>query len=126
VSDETILTELLARYVRSFLHGDVEWYREHLADDFLCIESNGSVLDKARFLQKAAEGPDLAEYQLEQVRIRIYDGFALVHGKASFRRLDATTGRSHLTGVYRKEGGAWRAISAQTTRTLSPRKESLL
>ncbi len=126
MSDESILSALLARYIRSFLHSDVEWYREHLAEDFLCIESNGSVLDKARFLQKAAEGPDLTDYQLEQVRIRIYEGFALVHGKGMFRRQDATTGKSHLTGVYRKEGGAWRAISAQTTRTLSPRKESLL
>ncbi len=35
----------------------MDWYREHLADDFMCIEANGSVLDKTQFLRKTAEGP---------------------------------------------------------------------
>jgi hypothetical protein len=125
-SDEATLTELNERYIESFMKADVEWYREHLADDFLCIEANGSVLDKAQFLRKTAEGPGLADYRLEQVRIRIFGDVALVHGKGLFRRPDATTGISRYTDVYLRAGHDWKAISAQITRNLTRRKESLL
>jgi ketosteroid isomerase-like protein len=125
-SDEATLTELNERYIESFMKADVVWYREHLADDFLCIEANGSVLDKAQFLRKTAEGPDLADYRLEQVRIRIFGDVALVHGKGLFRRPDATTGTSRYTDVYLRVGSEWKAISAQITRNLTRRKESLL
>lgn len=126
MSDESTLAQLNAGYIESLLKGDVEWYREHLAEDFLCIESNGSVLDKSEFLQKTAAGPDLAEYRLEQVKIRIYGDVALVHGKGLFRRRDATKGTSRYTDIYLRIGTQWKAISAQVTRTLSRRKESLL
>jgi ketosteroid isomerase-like protein len=125
-SDESTLTDLNKRYIESFMKADVDWYREHLADDFMCIEANGSVLDKAQFLRKTAEGPDLADYRLEQVRIRIFGDVALVHGKGLFRRRDATTGTSRYTDVYLRVGGEWKAISAQITRNLIRRKESLL
>ena len=125
-TDEVILTELNRRYIESFMKSDVEWYREHLADDFLCIEANGSVLDKDQFLEKTAEGPGLADYRLAQVHIRIFGDVALVHGMGRFRRQDATTGISRYTDIYLRVGTEWKAISAQITRNLTRRKESLL
>ena len=126
MSDESTLARLNDRYIQSFMHADVDWYREHLADDFLCIEANGTVLDKDRFLRKTADGPGLADYRLAHVQIRLYGHIALVHGMGLFRRQDATTGTSRYTDVYRRVGDEWKVISAQITRTLSPRKESLL
>ena len=120
MSDEHTLRQLNDRYIESFMQADVDWYREHLADDFVCIESTGSVLDKTEFLRKTAEGPNLAEYRLEQVRIRIFDNVALVHGTGLFRRHDATTGTSRYTDVYLRVGDDWKAIAAQITRTPSP------
>lgn len=125
-TDETELRQLNDRYIQSLMEADVEWYREHLADDFLCIESNGSVLNKQEFLQKTAAGPDLTDYRLAQVQVRIYGDIALVHGQGHFRRRDATTGTSRYTDIYLRSGSQWKAIAAQVTRTLSPRKESLL
>jgi ketosteroid isomerase-like protein len=127
MSDESTLNRLNARYIESLMKADVDWYREHLADDFVCIEANGTVLDKERFLRKTAEGPDLADYRLAQVQIRLFGDLALVHGTGLFRRRDATTGTSRYTDVYRRvDGDEWKVISAQITRTLSPRRESLL
>lgn len=127
MSDEHTLTRLNARYIESLMKADVEWYREHLAEDFVCIEANGTVLDKERFLRKTAEGPDLADYRLTQVQIRLFGDLALVHGMGLFRRRDATTGTSRYTDVYRRvDGDEWKVVSAQITRTLSPRRESLL
>ena len=80
MSEETTLRKLNASYINSYLTGDVVWYDEHLDDDFICIQSDGSVLDKPRFLFQTARGPDVAQYQLDQVRIRIIGSTALVHG----------------------------------------------
>ena len=49
-SDRVTLERLNQEYVDAFMSANVEWYREHLAEDFVCIESDGSVLDKAEFL----------------------------------------------------------------------------
>lgn len=126
MSDELMLRQLNERYIASYLQADVDWYREHLADDFVCIESDGSVLDKTQFLRKTASGPDVAAYRLEQVQIRIFGDVALVHGKGLFERRDATTGTSRYTDVYHRTGSEWKAISAQITRTLSPPRETRL
>ena len=119
MSAEALLTELNAQYVDAFMTADVEWYRQHLADDFLCIESNGSVLDKPQFLRQTAEGPDVQSYRLEHVQVRIHGDVALVYGTGVIARRDGTTGTSRYTDVYAKTNGAWKAISAQITHAKS-------
>jgi ketosteroid isomerase-like protein len=115
MSDEGVLTELNQQYVDAFMNADVDWYREHLTDDFVCIESNGAVLDKAQFLRQTAAGPGVQSYQLDDARVRLYDDVALVHGFGTFTRLDGTTGQSRYTDVYANVDGTWKAISAQIT-----------
>jgi ketosteroid isomerase-like protein len=114
-SDDATLQELNERYVASFMNADVAWYQRHLAADFVCIESNGTLLDKAQFLQQTAAGPGVQSYQLEEARIRIFGDVALVHGKGTFTRLDGTTGTSRYTDVYARVDGDWKAVSAQIT-----------
>ncbi len=58
------------------MNADVEWYREHLTD-FVVIESDGSVLNKAQFLSNTAKGPDVVDYRLQDVNVRIYGNVAL-------------------------------------------------
>jgi ketosteroid isomerase-like protein len=114
-SDEALLTEMNTQYVDAFMRADVGWYRQHLADDFVCIESNGEVLDKLQFLRQTANGPNVQSYQLEHVRVRILGDVALVYGTGVFTNRDGTTGTSRYTDVYAKTDGAWKAISAQIT-----------
>ena len=63
-SDKTTLERLNQEYVGAFINADVAWYRDHLADDFAVIESDGSVLNKTQFLSNTAKGPDVADYRL--------------------------------------------------------------
>jgi len=51
---EQELRALNEEYIRALLSGDVDWYRARLADDFVCIESDGLILDKAAFLRRTA------------------------------------------------------------------------
>jgi ketosteroid isomerase-like protein len=115
MTDEATLTTLNQQYVDSFMKADVDWYDRHLADDFVCIESNGSKLDKATFLAQTAEGPGVQSYHLDEAQIRIFGDVALVHGKGTFVRLDGSKGQSRYTDVYAKFTGGWKTVSAQIT-----------
>jgi hypothetical protein len=99
------------------MNADVEWYREHLADDFVVIESDGSVLNKAAFLTNTAKGPDVVDYKLQEVNIRIYAGVALVQATGLWTGKDGSNGMSRYIDVYTKTGGTWKTVSAQITRT---------
>ena len=112
-----ILARLNQQYVDAFMQADVPWYRANLADDFVCIESDGSILDKDAFLRNASRGPDVATYRLEDVRIRMFGDVALVHATGRFARRDGSAGTSRYTDVYALRNGAWKAVSAQVTRT---------
>lgn len=116
-SDETTLKQLNQEYVDAFMNADVDWYRDHLADDFVCIESDGSVLNKSQFLGNTAKGPDVAGYKLQEVNVRIYGRVGLVRATGRFTRRDGASGTSRYTDVYVKAGDDWKAVSAQITRT---------
>ena len=117
-SDRDLLLQLNEQYIASYLKADVAWYREHLAEDFVCIESDGSVLDKKEFLVDYGKGPDVASYKLAETTVRIYGDTALVQARANFTRPDGSTGTSRYTDVWVRSGtGQWRTVSAQITRS---------
>ncbi len=117
MSDKTTLERLNQEYVDAFMNVDVEWYREHLADDFVVIESDGSVLNKAEFLTNTAKGPDVVYYKLQKVDVRIYGSVALVQATGLWTGKDGSKGMSRYIDVYVKTGGKWKTVSAQITRT---------
>ena len=116
-SDKDTLERLNKEYIEAYMSADVGWYEKHLADDFVCIESDGSVLNKAQFLSKTAKGPDVADYKLQKVNVRIYGVVALVQATGIFTRKDESLGVSRYTDIYVQTQGEWKAISAQITRT---------
>jgi hypothetical protein len=115
MSDESVLRALNDQYVRAFLEWDVEWYRENLADEFVCIESDGSLLDKPQFLCATARPHDVVSFDLQEVRIRFFSDVALIHARGLFTHEDGRTGTSRYTDVYAKLAGEWKTISAQIT-----------
>jgi len=117
-SDEQTLARLNQEYVEAFMNADVDWYREHLADEFIVIESDGSLLTKEQFLRNTVKGPDVADYKLHEVDIRIYGNAALVRATGVWTRKDGKMGMSRYTDVYVRKNGGWKTVSAQITRTL--------
>jgi len=116
-SDLGTLQQLNQEYVDAFMNADVEWYRAHLAEDFVCVESDGSVLNKAEFLSNTVKGPDVVEYKLHEVDIRVYGDAALVRATGVWIREDGSMGMSRYTDVYIRASSEWKAVSAQITRT---------
>ena len=103
-------------FVRALLSGDVEWYRARLTDDFVCIESDGLILDKAAFLRRAAWGSTLASYALEEVTVNIYGDVALVRAKARWTDRVGITGFNRYLEVCIHTRGEWKFVSVQATR----------
>ena len=119
MSPEIELRQLNEAYVRAALDGDVEWHRNHLAEDFVCIDSDGSVLDKAAFLRQTAQEPELASYHLDEVHIRVYGEVALIRAQGSWKARNGTPGISCYTDVYVRSNDRWLAVSAQITRPVA-------
>lgn len=116
-TDKTTLERLNQEYVDAFMNADVEWYREHLAEDFLVIESDGSVFNKTQFLSNTAKGPDVADYRLQDVNVRVYGNVALVQATGLWTGKDGSKGMSRYMDVYLKTREEWKAVSAQITRS---------
>ena len=117
---ESKIRSLNEQYVAAALAGDVEWYRAHLADEFVCIDSDGSVLDKSAFLKMTAGMPELAEYHLDEVDVSFYGDVALVRAKASWKTHHGTPGVSRYVDIYVHSDEGWKCVSAQITRPASP------
>jgi len=121
-SDSAILLRLNQEYVDAFMNADVDWYREHLADDFEGIESDGSLLNKADFLLNTLKGPDVIDYKLDSVEVRLYRDVALVRATGLWTGKNGCQGLSRYTDVYLKTTIGWKIVSAQIT--CAPRSEA--
>ena len=119
-SDHAILMQLNQEYVDAFMNADVEWYREHLTEDFEVIESDGSTLNKSEFLLNTAKGPDVTEYKVQDVKLRIFGDVALVRATGLWTGRNGFQGLSRYTDVYLRTGSGWKATSAQITRAAAP------
>jgi ketosteroid isomerase-like protein len=114
--DQARLRQLNEQYIEAVMNADVNWYQQHLADDFVCIDSEGTVLDKEAFLRHTSRGPYVSNYRLEDVKVRIYGETALVSATGLFSRKDGAPGMCRYTDVYVRTADDWKVVSAQITR----------
>ena len=112
-SDEDVIRELNAGYVRAFLQSDAEWYDRHLTPDFMCILTTGAVVDRATFVDNARKPHTVVTYELSEVRVRQHGDVALVSALGSWKRKDGTTGKTRYVDVWVRKDGVWKAVSAR-------------
>jgi ketosteroid isomerase-like protein len=110
------LHDLNQAYLDAVVTGDVQRFRQLLADDFLCSGPDGVLLDKRAFLERTAAPRTLEQLTADDVRIRIVGDVAIVHAATHFRAIDGREGRGRYTDIWAKRGGKWFAIAAHVTR----------
>src|SRR4051812_21369054 len=109
---ERHLAELNEGYVRAAQNADVAWYREHLADDYVCSTVDGAISDKEQFLQRIGRGATGTGYAAVDSRIRILGDMALIHSGFAYKKPDGAAGRGRYTDIWILRQGRWLCVSA--------------
>lgn len=115
-TDLAALVDLNRDYIRAVQNSDVQRFTEILADDFLCSNPDGSLIDRARFLQQTAAPVTISNLEAHDVNVRLMGDFAIVHARTTYTLADGRPGRGRYTDVWARRGGRWLAVSAHVTR----------
>jgi ketosteroid isomerase-like protein len=115
-SDLEQLRQLNQSYLDSVRDGDVERFRQLLADDFQASTPAGEILNKTQFLERTAAPTTLRRFESEDIRIRILGDVAIIHAATSYTSLNGVDGRGRYTDDWQKRDGAWVCVSAHVTR----------
>jgi len=116
-SDLTTLLELNRDYIRSVQTSDVQRFEEILADDFLCSLPDGSLIDRARFLERTALPGGISNLEAHDVNVRLMGDFAIIHARTTYTAPDGRPGSGRYTDVWARRHGRWLAVSAHVTRS---------
>jgi ketosteroid isomerase-like protein len=116
-NDIDTLMELNRDYIQSVQHGDVRRFDEILADDFLCSNPDGSLVDRKAFLEQTAKPVTIANLEAHDVNVRLLGDFAIIHARTTYTSPDGQAGAGRYTDVWARRGGRWLAVSAHVTRS---------
>jgi ketosteroid isomerase-like protein len=115
-SDLQALEALNDGYIRSVRTSDVQWFDRNLADDFLNSNPDGTLVDRAAFLRQVAPPCPVANFGVEDVRIRIFGDTAVVHGRTTYLKADGAPGSGRYTDVWHRKGERWVCVAAHVNR----------
>ena len=114
--DHDALTALNRGYIRSVQEGDARWFGENLAEDFLCSNPDGSLVDRRGFLEQTARPVTISGLTAEDVLIRVLGDVAIIHARTRYRAAGGEERTGRYTDVWARRGGRWLAVSAHVTR----------
>ena len=115
-ADVTTLLQLNRDYITSVQTSDVRRFDEILAEDFLCSNPDGSLVDRAGFLAQTARPVTIANREAHDVRVRIIGDVALIHARTTYTMADGRPGSGRYTDVWARRQGRWLAVAAHVTR----------
>lgn len=115
-SDLDALLALNDAYIRSVQNSDLRRFGEILADDFLCSNPDGSLVDKAGFLAQTARPATVRGLSAEDVKVRVLGDSAIIHARTSYTTAEGERRNGRYTDVWARRDGRWLAVSAHVTR----------
>jgi ketosteroid isomerase-like protein len=115
-TDIEVLQQLNRDYITSVQTSDVRRFDEILAEDFLCSNPDGSLVDRAGFLTQTARPVAISNLAAHDVRVRIMGDVAIIHARTTYTMPDGRTGSGRYTDVWARRQGRWLAVSAHVTR----------
>ena len=115
-TDLDVLSRLNEDYIASVQHSDVKRFDEILADDFLCSNPDGTLVDRRAFLQQTAKPVTIRHLKAHDVNIRLLGDIAIVHARTTYTTADGAESGGRYTDVWASRGGRWLAVSAHVTR----------
>jgi len=114
--DVEILDKLNKGYVDSVQKSDVRWFDEHLAEDFVNSNPDGSIVDRAGFLAQIAKPVPIKGLRPADVRIRILGEIAIIHARTTYTKPGGQPGAGRYTDIWQRRDGRWLCVAAHVTR----------
>ena len=116
MTDREMLQTLNRDYISSVQNGDVRRFDEILAPEFYCSNPDGSLIDRAAFLEQTARPVTISGLEAEDVQIRLLGDVAIIHARTTYKKADGQPGAGRYTDVWARQDGKWLAVSAHVTR----------
>jgi hypothetical protein len=120
-TEQSVLSDLNAQFIKNFLQQDTAAHSKIIHKDFVCIESNGAIVHRDKYLENWATDFDNSGYLsffYSDESIRIFNNIALVTAKTTYTKSvneKVVTGYTIYTDTYLKEAGKWRCVQVQIT-----------
>ena len=115
-NDLQTLEQLNRDYISSVQSSDVRRFDEILAEDFLCSNPDGSLVDRAGFLVQTARPVTISNLEARDVKIRIMGDVAIIHARTTYTMPDGRAVSGRYTDVWARRQGRWLAVSTHVTR----------
>ena len=121
---EQILIQMENDWSEADTHKDAAALSRILAEDWIGIDFEGTVLNKAQALRGIGSGStSLESTVLRNMKVRIYGNTAVVTGsdteRGEYHGKDSS-GRYLWTDVFVRRNGRWQAVSSQSTKLAAP------
>ena len=102
-------------YLLAAEKSDVAWYAEHLAEDYLATNPDGSLVDRAAFLKRIDRPYPGSALRAPEVRIQHLGDVALIHARFEDTAPDGRTRNGRYTDIWARRQGRWLCVSAHFT-----------
>ena len=117
---EEELLKLENAFAEAIANNDLEGIGRLVADDWIIIDPNGEIVDRARFFEVIKSGSLTHEMmQSEDLRVRVYEDSAVVTAvtrtKGKFMGQEFST-QERATDVFVKRDGRWQCVLTHLTR----------
>ena len=114
------LAKLEKDFASAVVSNDADAVGKFLADDWVIVDPDGNIIDKARFLSVIKLGQLTHEMmESEGVKVRGYGASAVVtaitKSKGKFMGQEFTT-QERATDFFIKQGGRWQCVFSQLTK----------
>jgi len=105
-SDLDNLPELNREYITSVQASNVRRFDQILADDFLCTNPDGSIVDREGFFKQTARPAGISNLEAHDVNVRIMGDVAIIHARITYTWSDGQAGAGRYTDVWARRGVA--------------------
>src|SRR3954447_5840507 len=82
--DVQAVTRLNGTYIECVVTADADRFATILAEDFVCSNPDGTLVDRDELLRRTRSAPPLQSMAIDEVRIRVIDTMAIVHARTTY------------------------------------------
>ena len=112
------LTDLEYKMNEATVKKDRDFLERAYADDYYCVHSNGSAMDKATELAKTmAASSAWTDFALDDVAIRIYGDVAILTARLTLKGAAEgfKAGARRFTDIFVRREGQWQLVGCHST-----------